>query len=345
VTEIYSFDHDMGSFVATGTATVSEDGTVIRSDPGMGIVKGGWHCGGNPSGSGTTHNCPTCKKCVTPNCVADDGQTPPQTAPDDCKKEVCRGGSVASDPNDGETPKQKAPDDCKKEVCRGGAPRSDNDDSETPKRVEGNCKKEVCRGGTTASDPDDSDTPPNASQGCCNGDIFTRPQEDCCGSGQQASKYNKSTQCCDNNVVKPAHPIANVLNPSDCPNRVQRVAPAANGCGGADWTAIVPDNPTAVTNPGCAIIGQAPSFTSACNQHDLGYDCCGRSKAGTDTRFGNDMRAACNGLTNETCRNACLAHATRYQDAVSNRDDYYRNAQNNVCRCCAGPTPAPQCAP
>jgi hypothetical protein len=345
VTEIYSFDHDMGSFVATGTATVSEDGTVIRSDPGMGIVKGGWHCGGNPSGSGTTHNCPTCKKCVTPNCVADDSQTPPQKAPDDCKKEVCRGGSVASDPNDGETPKQKAPDDCKKEVCRGGAPRSDNDDSETPKRVEGNCKKEVCRGGTTASDPDDSDTPPNASQGCCNGDIFTRPQEDCCGSGQQASKYNKSTQCCDNNVVKPAHPIANVLDPRDCPNRVQRVAPAANGCGGADWTAIVPDNPTAVTNPGCAIIGQAPSFTPACNQHDLGYDCCGRSKAGTDTRFGNDMRAACNGLTNETCRNACLAHATRYQDAVSNRDDYYRNAQNNVCRCCAGPTPAPQCAP
>jgi hypothetical protein len=73
VTEIYSFDHDMGSFVATGTATVSEDGTTLRSDPGMGIVKGGWHCGDNPAGSGTTHNCPQCKKCSGSNCVNDDG--------------------------------------------------------------------------------------------------------------------------------------------------------------------------------------------------------------------------------------------------------------------------------
>jgi hypothetical protein len=70
-TELYSFDHDMGSFVATGTATVSEDGTVIRSDPGVGIVKGGWHCGGNPSVGGTTHNCPDCQKCVNNRCEPD----------------------------------------------------------------------------------------------------------------------------------------------------------------------------------------------------------------------------------------------------------------------------------
>jgi hypothetical protein len=73
VTEIYSFDHDMGSFVATGTATVSEDGTVLRSDPGMGILKGGWHCGGNPAGAGAAHNCPECKKCDNSSCVPDNG--------------------------------------------------------------------------------------------------------------------------------------------------------------------------------------------------------------------------------------------------------------------------------
>ena len=53
VTEMYSFDHDLGSFVAIGTGTVSKDGSVIKSDPGVGIVKGGWHCGGNPSTTGT----------------------------------------------------------------------------------------------------------------------------------------------------------------------------------------------------------------------------------------------------------------------------------------------------
>jgi hypothetical protein len=52
VTEMYSFDHDLGMFVSIGTASVSEDGAVLRSDPGVGVVQGGWHCGGNPATSG-----------------------------------------------------------------------------------------------------------------------------------------------------------------------------------------------------------------------------------------------------------------------------------------------------
>jgi hypothetical protein len=105
VTEIYSFDHDMGSFVATGTATVSEDGTVLRSDPGMGVVKGGWHCGGNPASSGTTHNCPECKKCVSTSCVNDDGGscddkdqctsfTGTEEGPDKCQGGSCQGKKI-----------------------------------------------------------------------------------------------------------------------------------------------------------------------------------------------------------------------------------------------------------
>lgn len=53
VTEMYSFDHDLASFVAIGTATVSEDGSVISSDPGVGVLKAGWHCGGNPNSTGS----------------------------------------------------------------------------------------------------------------------------------------------------------------------------------------------------------------------------------------------------------------------------------------------------
>ncbi len=51
-TEMYSFDHDMGMFVSIGPATVSEDGLVVQSDPGVGVIKGGWHCGGDPSTPG-----------------------------------------------------------------------------------------------------------------------------------------------------------------------------------------------------------------------------------------------------------------------------------------------------
>ena len=41
--DIFSFDHDVGQFVSIGFASVSEDGSVICSDPGFGIRKAGWH--------------------------------------------------------------------------------------------------------------------------------------------------------------------------------------------------------------------------------------------------------------------------------------------------------------
>lgn len=68
VTEMYSFDHDISSFVAIGTGVVSEDGQVIRSSPGVGVLKAGWHCGGNPTTRACLHNCPECQKCVDPPC-------------------------------------------------------------------------------------------------------------------------------------------------------------------------------------------------------------------------------------------------------------------------------------
>lgn len=59
VTEFYSFDHDLGSFVSIGTGTVSEDGTTVTSDPGFGVIKGGWHCGGasQEEGDGEPASC------------------------------------------------------------------------------------------------------------------------------------------------------------------------------------------------------------------------------------------------------------------------------------------------
>lgn len=69
VTEMYSFDHDLGHFVSIGPATVSDDATTIVADPGVGIVKAGWHCGGNPASAGTPHNCPPCQICNGSQCV------------------------------------------------------------------------------------------------------------------------------------------------------------------------------------------------------------------------------------------------------------------------------------
>jgi 3D (Asp-Asp-Asp) domain-containing protein len=71
VTEMYSYDHDLATFVAIGSATVSDDGSVIKSDPGVGVLKAGWHCGGNPNTTGSAGTCPDCQKCQGSGCVAD----------------------------------------------------------------------------------------------------------------------------------------------------------------------------------------------------------------------------------------------------------------------------------
>jgi hypothetical protein len=74
VTEMYSYDHDLASFVAIGTATVSADGSVIASDPGVGVLKAGWHCGGDPNANGTVADCPSCKICQNNACVTNPAQ-------------------------------------------------------------------------------------------------------------------------------------------------------------------------------------------------------------------------------------------------------------------------------
>lgn len=74
ITEIYSFDHDLSQFVAIGTGGVSEDGTVVVSDPGVGILEAGWHAQGNPGDAGSTCNCEACQKCEGGKCVADPAQ-------------------------------------------------------------------------------------------------------------------------------------------------------------------------------------------------------------------------------------------------------------------------------
>ncbi len=93
VTEMYSFDHDLGHFVSIGPATVSDDGATVTANPGVGVIKAGWHCCGYPYASGLPFDCPDCKTCeggLGILCVPDparEGNTCPHV-PD----RVCRGG-------------------------------------------------------------------------------------------------------------------------------------------------------------------------------------------------------------------------------------------------------------
>jgi 3D (Asp-Asp-Asp) domain-containing protein len=98
VTEMYSYDHDLASFVAIGSATVSQDGATITSDIGAGVIKAGWHCGGNPNTTGSAGTCPTCKKCEGASCVADSGQDNNTCTGVAGKCSVCKGGTCTAEP-------------------------------------------------------------------------------------------------------------------------------------------------------------------------------------------------------------------------------------------------------
>jgi hypothetical protein len=115
VTEMYSFDHDLGHFVSIGPATVSNDGLVIVSNPGVGILKAGWHCGGNPSTAGTPNACPSCQICngstCTPGCAV---SSAPSVAADDALASIFKAGCNCDDGN-----KCTINDNCDSGQCKG----------------------------------------------------------------------------------------------------------------------------------------------------------------------------------------------------------------------------------
>jgi hypothetical protein len=75
VTEMYSYDHDLSMFVAIGTGTVSDDGSTIVSNPGVGVLKAGWHCGGDPKANGHVADCPACQICQGDKCIPNPNAT------------------------------------------------------------------------------------------------------------------------------------------------------------------------------------------------------------------------------------------------------------------------------
>ncbi len=111
--EIFSFDHDLGDFVAVGMATVSDDGSQICSDPGFGLIKGGWHgCAPPPPPcSSSCNDCPpAADECQTitrddqgcAGCSCEVENEPDGTGCDDMDEctvmDACAGGSCDGEP-------------------------------------------------------------------------------------------------------------------------------------------------------------------------------------------------------------------------------------------------------
>lgn len=57
----------------------------------MGLVKAGWHCGGNPAFAETPHDCPECERCVGGFCEELPQGSPCGDDGDACNQDVCQG--------------------------------------------------------------------------------------------------------------------------------------------------------------------------------------------------------------------------------------------------------------
>ncbi len=151
--EMYSFDHDLEEFVAIGLGTVSEDGSVIRSNKGVGVIKAGWHCGSQPGGSGCSYNCPECEKCENCNCVQDPSQANnpiSNQTEGDCQTALCQG----SRDDNSDVPTNDKEGDCRAPACIDGKPDEVADESDiTPEDAE--CK--FCDGKELKPDPGKKD--------------------------------------------------------------------------------------------------------------------------------------------------------------------------------------------
>ena len=159
--EMYSFDHDLEEFVSIGLGTVSTDGSVIKTNTGIGVIKAGWHCGSQPGGQGCTHNCKLCQDCNADcNCMPINGEVDPRQKDikGDCHSPICEIGLPINIIDNSDIPNEVG--DCKKNgACTNGDPSYESDDLDKPKDVIGDCKKPICNNGSPDTENDDIDKP------------------------------------------------------------------------------------------------------------------------------------------------------------------------------------------
>ncbi|MCP4475205.1 MAG: hypothetical protein GY821_11710, partial [Gammaproteobacteria bacterium] len=101
---MFSYDHDLEEFVAIGLGTVNGDGTLIESNPGVGVIKAGWHGGSPPGGDGCAAGPSSCgNSCEEPRggceaeCVVVADRPLEVQVEGNCQDETCGGSIVVND--------------------------------------------------------------------------------------------------------------------------------------------------------------------------------------------------------------------------------------------------------
>ena len=178
--EMYSFDHDLEEFVAIGLGTVSSDSTLVESNPGIGVIKAGWHCGSQPGGSGCCEENGGCGYCFDPsgscpvNCTFVPSRIAETQTVGNCQTEKCSG----SDVNDSDVPEYNCG------TCEDGSPIVDETKILPPEAQKPNdCKDLYCGGNSKPVDESVVLQQTEPCKYCSSGDIEWLPDDLDCSKG------------------------------------------------------------------------------------------------------------------------------------------------------------------
>ena len=228
--EMFSYDHDLEEFVAIGLGTVSEDGTVIKTNAGIGVIKAGWHCGAQPGGDGCCSGPSECGDfCAeaNPGCDAGCSIVPERVLPDqvdgDCSTATCGG----SKDNDGDAPDDTDQKDCKTPSCTdpsgfADAPSQTPDDTDMK-----DCKTPSCTDPSGSVDapsqrPDDTDMKDCKTPSCTDPSGFDD------APGQEPSATDVGDV--DGNCKKPGCELSTPKLVDDDTDRPDAASSTANYC-------------------------------------------------------------------------------------------------------------------
>lgn len=148
--ELHSFDHDLEEFVSIGLGTVSEDGRLIRSNPGVGVIKAGWHAAIQPAEQGCALSPTECQELEMPSCSVKPRPNNTSLAAfdvaGDCRTPKCFVGIRLNQVNDNDIPKNNP---CSN-GCKNGTPVSKQEkapcDDEKFCTRDDQCNNGICAG-------------------------------------------------------------------------------------------------------------------------------------------------------------------------------------------------------
>jgi len=295
--EMFSYDHDLEEFVAIGLGTVNNEGTLLESNIGVGVIKAGWHGGTPPQGDGCASGPAVCGDyCMEPipGCESECRPKPPSTlravqTGGNCRDETCGGNNVAEKINiqagtgylcEGQTKTFVANGNSNARTVYWSA--SDIDVLFIPAGANGDTVSVFGnRKGRSNVDATLVDGLMACNSDSASVDVWPVKAVDldelnaCPAGGVQSNRAIEIDGCSvdEGFLVDPIRAVLSELISGDLENTGQdRNDPVANYGG-----ALVPT-----------------SFAvAACNQHDLCYQSCGSIQSDCEAAFGTSMFAMC----------------------------------------------------